>query len=503
MALGFVVAVSATFYFQHSDQIATAKDQVVGSSSREAPNPPSEADMELLERASRVFNYIARKVQPSVVHITASKTVKPSREPSASPFDDDFFRRFFRNDPMGPQPRMQPPESREGVGSGVIISADGYIVTNNHVVEGADKIRVQFSDDREFTPEWVRNDPVTDLALIKIKAKDLHFLELADSENVQVGDWVLAAGNPFGLDNTITQGIVSYIGRGINISASVKYSNYIQTDAAINPGNSGGPLVNLKGQVIGINTAIVSRSASNAGIGFAIPSNTVKFVTDQLKKSEQVTRSYLGIQLQEVTGDLAKFFGLSEVHGAIVSEVMSGTPAAKSGLKSGDVILEFDGTKISSGQQLQNLVAQTPPGAKVKLVVWRDKKKIDLTLTLEKMPKEFFSQKITGESLEQGESSTAEVKDLGITLSTLTSDLAEKYNYKDLKGAVITQVDPQGEGARFGLSEGDLIMRIQDKKVTSVEDAKGLLKKYPLAKGVTIFVRSAHGGSRYIYLKID
>ena len=330
MMAGFVVALAAGLYIQNSSLTCNAQNppstnKVIQTSPALPPPPPE--DFAVAEKLSKVFNYVSKNVSDSVVHITAEKKSKMTDD-DASP-NDDFLRRFFPDERFFRAPQRSQPQT--GLGSGVIIDPDGLIVTNNHVVEEADKIKIVLSDGREVTPEWVHTDPPSDLALIKVKEKGLPALALDDSDKVAVGDIVMAVGNPFGLDKTVTQGIVSYIGRGMRISSTINYSNYIQTDAAINPGNSGGPLVNLKGHIIGINSAIISRTASYAGIGFAIPSNTVKFVVDQLKKSETVVRSYLGVQIDDLTLPLAKNFGLESTEGALIPEVYEGTPASKAG----------------------------------------------------------------------------------------------------------------------------------------------------------------------------
>ncbi len=500
IVLGFIAALTVTAFIQHSPSAVEAKDKQVVQTSPNLP-PPSAEDFALTERISKVYNYVAKNVSASVVHITSTKKAKISQD--SSPFDDDLMKRFFPNERFfrfGPQQQ----ERQTGLGSGVIIDVAGYIVTNNHVVEGADEISIMLPDGREFTPKWVRTDPLSDLALIKIDADNLFALELADSDKVQVGDMVLAVGNPFGLDNTVTQGIVSYIGRGVKMG-SINYSNYIQTDAAINPGNSGGPLVNLRGQIIGINSAIVSRTSSYAGIGFAIPSNMVKFVADQLKKSETVTRSYLGVNIQDVTPPFAQQFGAPSTKGALVGDVRPDTPASKAGLKHGDIILEFDGIQVQNSQHLQNLVAQTPPGTKVKLQVLRDRKTIEVPLVLEKMPKGFLAGKTSPVPEEPSETDQSEIKELGITVANLNTDLAQKYNYKypETKGVVIVQIDPQGEGARLGLNEGDLIQSVQNQSVTSIERLSKMLSKDSLKKGVAMYVRAASGGARYVWVKVN
>jgi len=498
---GLVLAVCAVAVLEYAPGTILAREVSVNQPPAKLTPPPAE-DFAIAERLSRVNNYIARTVSSSVVHISSTKIVKPREG-----MDDDVFRRFFPDDRFAPFFRFEPqkPEPQMGLGSGVIIDPSGYIVTNHHVVDGADKISIVLPDGREFRPQWVRNDPPTDLALIKGDAKDLPALELADSDQVQVGDWVLAVGNPFGLDNTVTQGIVSYIGRGLRLSSTINYSNYIQTDAAINPGNSGGPLVNLRGQIIAINSAILSRTASYAGIGFSIPSNTVKFVVAQLKQSEQVTRSYLGVQLQpDLTVPLAKYFGLDSTKGALISEVGSNTPAAKAGIKAGDIVLEFDGIRVQSSQHLQNLVAERSPGTTVKMVVWRDKKRVEVPVTLEKMPKDYLAGKMTPKPDQEETSPTqAEIKELGITVSSVTEELVKKFNLKVTQGALIVDIDPQGEGARDGLAEGDVIVGVQNEKVTSASDLMRILKKHSLKAGVVFYVKSIGGGSKYVIVKTD
>jgi serine protease Do len=511
MLVGFVFVVTMSFYLQSSLQTCEAQAQPAKEAQKLAPitnGVPDEQDVAMIERMSRVFRYVSKSVSESVVHITSQKMVKGLS--SENPFgDEDMLRRFFpderffRSLPSRPEPQV-------GLGSGVIIGSDGLIVTNNHVVDDADKISIVLPDGREVSPVWVRKDAPTDIALIKVDVKGLKPLVLADSNSVDVGDFVLAVGNPFGLDKTVTQGIVSYIGRGVRINnaSPVSYNNYIQTDAAINPGNSGGPLVNLRGQVIGINSAIVTRTASFAGIGFAIPSNTVSFVVDQLKTSEQVVRSYLGVSIQDMSLPLARNFGLDRVEGALISDVGPDTPASKAGMKAGDIVLELDGQKILTSQQLQNIVSQTPPGREVKATIWRDKKQLVLTIKLEKMPKAFLAGKMGPGSQAAPESGDKEeqvtIEELGIAIGPITPDLAKKYNYKpNMKGVVITQIDPQGVGAQNGLSEGDLILQVQNQPVNSVQEFKNVLKKASFKEGVTLFARSVAGNARFIYIKID
>ena len=506
IALGFVVSVAVISIVSISPGLVCAQDN---NDVKPAPALPpvaeiSEEDIAAAQRISRVFNTVARNVSGAVVHIESVTNGSDDEESESFgpklPEDlEKFFGPGFKFE--GPRRKSTPP--RRGLGSGVIIRSDGYVVTNHHVVKGADKVKVILADGSAFDAEWVRHDQPTDLALIKIDVEGLPSLEFANSDAVQVGDWVIASGNPFGLDNTVTQGIVSYLGRS-DVPVSI-YRNFIQTDAAINPGNSGGPLVNLRGQVIGINTAIVSRTATFAGIGFAIPSNTVKFVTDQLMKGEQVVRSYLGVGLQpnDLTLPLAKSFGRDNTDGALVVKVMPDTPAGKSGLKVDDIILTFDGKTIRNNSHLQSVVSQTPPGKTVKVEVWRDGKKQTIDVELEQMPEDFF--KTPGMSGPDYEAKPGEeaFEDLGLKLQDLNSESAEKYNHTGLKGALIVDVEADSEAARLGLRPGDLVLKVDGEEVSSVEEFSAAVKDGTDKGGVRLFVRSPEGVSRNVFLQIQ
>jgi len=461
-----------------------------------APQPPLPTSEELagVEQISRVFNKVAEAVRASVVHIGTRKKGKSRDWESLHKFfKDDKLQPFFRFEfPDQPRPQI-------GLGSGTVYDSDGYILTNYHVVKDADEITITLQDGSEYEPEWVRTDPPTDLAVIKIDAKGLPALQFGDSDKINVGDWVLAVGNPFGLDSTVTQGIISYRSRGV-MQAGTNYSSYIQTDAAINPGNSGGPLVNLQGKVIGVNTFIITRTATYAGLGFAIPANTAKFVATQLKTSEKVVRSYLGVQIRDLTIGMAKTFDYDSTDGVLVEEVKPDTPADKGGMKAGDIIIELAGEKIRQVYQLQTMVAETKPGTKVKIVVWRDGAKKELTIKLEKMPEGFFEEQFSARPDRGGRRGQHEIESLGMTVSTLTDELAEKYDHEDRQGVVVISVDPDGEAFRRGLREGDLITYVQREKVTSAPQFKRLLKKYADQEGVRLRVRSSGGGSRFVYV---
>ncbi len=328
------------------------------------------------------FADLVEKVKPAVVNISTETTVRIPGNPfrhffgpdEEGPFGD-FFKRFFGDIPDREL-------KQQSLGSGFIIDKDGYIITNNHVVEGADEIKVKLADKREFKARVVGRDPKTDLALIKISSifKDLPTLPLGDSDKIRVGDWVLAIGNPFGLEHTVTQGIISATGRVIG---SGPYDNFLQTDAPINPGNSGGPLINLKGEVIGINTAII---ASGQGIGFAIPSNMAKTVITQLKEKGKVTRGWIGVSIQSMTPELAQSFGLKDTRGALVADIVPGGPADKAGLKRGDIIISFDGKEINEMSELPRIVAETPIGKTVNLKIIRNGKEKVLKITIAPLP---------------------------------------------------------------------------------------------------------------------
>src|SRR4030043_553540 len=322
-------------------------------------------------KAPTSFSELAERVKPAVVNISTTKTTAGRSFGSPfgrSPFGDDFFDRFFGDIP-------QREFKQRSLGSGFVISNDGYIFTNNHVVEKADKILVKLSDNREYEAKIIGTDTKTDIALIKIKpSNSLPVAEIGDSEKVRVGEWVIAIGNPFGLDQTVTAGIVSAKGRVIGAGP---YDNFIQTDASINPGNSGGPLLNMAGEVVGINTAIFSQSGGNVGIGFAIPVNMAKEIAPQLKEKGHGTRGWLGVGIQKITPELSKSFGLKDEKGALVSQVVKGGPADKGGIETGDVIVEFDGNKVSDSNELPRMVAPLPVGKTVSVKLLRGGNAVD------------------------------------------------------------------------------------------------------------------------------
>lgn len=441
-----------------------------------------------LERAS--YSDIVKRVAPSVVKITSQTKAKRVRmNGSDNPmFDDPIFRQFFG----GRMPEMQSP-AQTGLGSGVIISSDGYIVTNNHVVEGADQLTVTVDDGRELTAKVVGRDPLTDIAVVKVDAKNLPAVTFADTNKIEVGDRVLAIGNPFGIGETVTSGIVSAKGRRVGILSDVKgFENFIQTDAAINPGNSGGALIDIDGRVIGINTAILSRSGGFQGVGLAVPANLVSQVAEGLVKNGKVVRGFLGVNVQDISPALADSFGLKNRSGALVAEVTPDSPAAKAGLKEGDVITSFNGAKVTDANRLTLEVTAVAPGTKVTLEILRDGKVESLTATTGERPNRFAGRKSESVSPSDDEGVLN-----GVAVEDLTPEARREMNIPSrLKGAVVSQVDPESASARAGVSVGDVILEINRQRVTSAEEAidlsakaegkKTLLKLW--SRGSTIFV---------------
>lgn len=446
----------------------------LGSASA-APAPASFADL-------------AEKLAPSVVNVYTTQMVKTPHGPNEL-LENEMFRRFF-NIPEMPNGSIPKETKRTSLGSGVIMSEDGYIITNNHVVEGANEINVRFSDNEEFAAKIVGRDPKTDVALIKIEAKKaLPAAPLGNSDALRVGDWVMAIGNPFGFEQTVTAGIVSAKSRTLGGST---YENFIQTDASINPGNSGGPLFDTAGKVVGINTAIYSRSGGNVGLGFAIPINMVKNVVDQLKETGTVRRGWLGVMIQHVTPELAEQFGLDRPIGALVGEITPGSPAAAAGIKSGDIITHFDGREISQMNILPAIVAQTPIGKKVELIVMRAGTKKTLSVTIGKLDEE-EGMLAEGSPEETGLT-------LGLTVQNLTPDLAASLGVEDTEGVLITDVDADSVAAEAGLKRGDLVLEIDRKAVKSVQEAQKALQE---AKGKSsiLLLAKRNKHTRYVVLK--
>jgi serine protease Do len=403
------------------------------------------------------FTEVAKAVTPAVVNITISRVEE--RGDAAMRPDRDRMEEFFR----GPNEFRGPREPRGmGMGSGVIISPDGYIITNNHVVDGAKEATVTLPDKREFKGKVVGTDPKTDLALVKVEGKDLPFVRWGDSGNLQVGEYVLAVGNPFGLNSTVTSGIVSALGRGgMGIT---QYEDFIQTDAAINPGNSGGALVNTQGELVGINTAIVSQTGGYQGVGFAVPSTMAKPVIESLQKTGKVVRGHLGIGIQELTPELAKSFGVNTQKGILVNDVRDDSPAAQAGLKQGDVILKYQGVPVDSPRALQRAVTQTPIGTKVEITVLRDGREQTVSATIGEMPETKIAKAGSGPG-------DAEHPLAGVSVRNVTPAEARELGLKGKgHGVLVIGVEPDSKAERAGLSEGDLIAEINRHPIKSVQD---------------------------------
>jgi serine protease Do len=409
-------------------------------------------------KISTSFAPIVKKVVPSVVKVEVRIPGKEAEMP-----DNPLFRQFFGGQFGGGAHKFTTP-TQHGVGSGVIVTKDGYILTNNHVVDGANEVTVTLNDGKEYKAKVVGKDPKSDLAVIKIEASDMPAITLADSSQSEVGDVVLAIGNPFNVGQTVTMGIISATGRGdMGIE---NYEDFIQTDAAINPGNSGGALVDAEGRLIGINTAIYSRSGGNQGIGFAIPTDLAKGVMLSLIDHGKVTRGYLGVGPQDVTPALAKEFGLKNIQGALVSEVVPDGPAAKAGLKSGDVILEFNGHKITDSRHLRLEVAETAPGDRVPVEVLRN----GSTKTLDVKVKEAPGEEQLAGNKSDNSSDTDTLK--GVAVGDIDSQTRQQLNIPDeVKGAVVTEVAPNSASAEAGLKPGDVITEINHHEVTGANDA--------------------------------
>jgi serine protease Do len=444
-------------------------------------------DMALLDRSSRAFVNVVKAAQPAVVNIRVEKSTKSGG--AEEMFNNPFFEHFF-----GPQfPNMPPRKFRQqGQGSGFIISADGMILTNNHVVEDADTITVRLSDEREFKANLIGSDPQSDVALIKIKdSGKLPTLNLGNSDALEVGEWVIAIGNPFGLNQTVTVGVVSAEGRnrmGIN-----EYESFIQTDAAINPGNSGGPLLNTHGEVVGINSALFSRTGGYMGIGFAIPINMVKAIEGQLQKHGKVTRGWLGVAIQDVDENLAKSFDLKEAKGILVSEVQPDSPAVTAGLKQGDVILRLDDIVLKDVSDLRNRVALITPGTKVILHIIREGREQEIELVIGEQPSGFGRAG-------QGMDSQGNLEQFGLSLQDLTPELALQLGYNAKQtGVVISAVEPGSPAATAGLQTGNLIEEINKERIVSLQQIQAALKKSSHPKRILLRVRSGEM-SQYVVL---
>ncbi|MCC6809623.1 MAG: Do family serine endopeptidase [Deltaproteobacteria bacterium] len=431
------------------------------------------------------FRTLAKEALPAVVNITVEQKIRQSRGRLGQQDDlNEFYERYFGQ-------RIPPEFRNKSVGSGFVISPDGYVLTNNHVVENADVIKVRFQDEvstDDFTAKVVGADARTDIALLKIDAKrTFTALPLGDSASVQVGEWVMAIGNPFGLAHSISAGIVSAKDRrDLAPNGRSGLYDFIQTDASINPGNSGGPLLNLRGEVIGVNAAV---NASGQGLGFAIPINLAKAEIMDLKDKGRASRSWLGVQIQRMTPQLAKSFGLERTQGAIVTEVVANGPAAKAGLQPGDVVLEFDGKPVRESTELSLLAAQAGVNKAVTVVVLRDQKKKDIKVTLGEFPQndEVVAQTGVEEDPEKGSGA------LGLKVADQSQDLRERFNIKEKNGVIVVDLDPQGPAAEAGLHPGDVIVKVNDKPIGGVKDVSKIVKGAKSGEMLRMLVKRGEG----------
>ena len=475
-----------------------------------ASHPPAKITVEerALNREMRApisFAPMLKRVAPSVVTIYSTMTIHEQGE--QNPFlNDPFLRRFFGDQSGEARPRNR---KAQGLGSGVVVSPEGYILTANHVVEGADTVKVAFSEgDKEYDAKVIGTDPPTDVAVLKIDAKkNLTAITLADSDKLEVGDMVLAIGNPFAVGQTVTLGIISALQRGgFGISG---YEDFIQTDAAINPGNSGGALVDVEGRLVGINTAILSRSGGFQGVGFAVPINMARYVMDRLISSGKVARGYLGINIQPLTAELAREFNLpDESSGVLVGGVTPGSAAASAGLRDGDVVIRFDGKKVSDPRNLQLLVAQAAPGTKANLTILRGAPGTNpvektLSATLGELPQEAMAGRGRNPG-EQGSQPGADALD-GVEVADLDASVRRQLSIpRSLQGALVVNVDADSDAAQAGLAQGDVILEINRQRVRNADEAVALSEK---VKGTRILLRvwsrsgAGPGGTRYVVVE--
>ncbi len=423
------------------------------------------------------FSDIVKSASPAVVKIDSVR--KPVRQSNQSQFEGreeeipEMFRRFFEQRGM-PQQRQQ-----QSMGSGFIISGDGYILTNNHVIDGADEVTVRLQDRREFNAEIIGADERSDLALLKISGKNLPILKISSSENLEVGDWVLAIGSPFGLDYSVAAGIVSAQGRSLPTEKGENYVPFIQTDVAINPGNSGGPLLNLEGEVVGINSQIFTRSGGSIGLSFAIPSSTAMNVVAQLKDNGQVERGWLGVGIQDVNRDLANSFGLDKPAGALVSQLVEDGPAKKAGIQEGDVILTFDGQNVRDSAELPHIVGRTEPDSSVPVVVFRDGREQTVKVKVGSLDNGDTRQANSNKSQDKNSGGP-----LGLAVDALDDAMRSQLGVD--KGVVVRDVVPDNPGYDAGIRSGDVITSIDNKKVDSVQQFNQVVKKLPPQKHVAL-----------------
>lgn len=445
-------------------------------------------DVETLRKVSRAFSQVAQKATPAVVAVQVETVERVNLDFWGSPFDDEFFERFF-----GPRFRRPAPQERRrsGQASGFVISADGYVLTNHHVIKNADKIRILMADGKTYdNVKIVGSDEKADVALLKIEdVNNLPYLELGDSDDLYVGEWVIAIGNPFGLTETVTVGVVSAKGRKVSDFGEEMYQDFIQTDAAINPGNSGGPLLNLDGKVVGINTAIISGSGGYMGIGLAVPINMAIQIKEQLLATGRVERGFIGITMQDLTPELAEFFELKSTKGVVIMDVTKNSPAEKAGLKKDDVIIRVNGREISDSRDVRNIIGLTPPGRKVTMTIVRNGKEKNIEITV-------------GSREESELAQTSELgRKLGLTVRTIDADLARQNRLTEGQGVWVESVEPNSPAARAGIQPEMVILSVNRRPVSSVAEFNQALKESEQSKRVVLLVQSGRF-SRYVILSL-
>jgi len=477
----FIGLLAAAYIFVYNPGHSSPELSVVPDKNQ-TPSSNLYALTQLKESSLPDFAAVAEKVSPAVLSISSERVEKRRVIGFESPFDD-FWDRFFDI------PREREQEYRSYArGTGFFISSDGYIITNNHLVENAIKVEVTSIQEKTYQAKIVGTDPETDLALLKVDEKNLPYVELGDSDNIKVGEWVLAIGNPLGLSHTVTAGIVSAKGRIFtDLEQQQPYQDFIQTDAAINRGNSGGPLINLNGKVVGINSIIFSPSGGNIGIGFAISSNLTKSIVQKLKETGRVIRGYLGVGVYKINEDFAKLLDLESKKGAVINTVEPGSPADKAGLKRYDVIIELDGKLVEDGDDLQFKIADIKPGTKVDLTIIRDGKKKTIPVKIEEK-----------ESSIEREPTSSSGKDIGLKVQEMTSTLARRYGYKTEEGLIITEVERYSEADRKGLETGDIILEVNRQKVKSINELEKILDRLKSGDPLLLFIRreDRKGGSQ-------
>ncbi|HPY74872.1 MAG: Do family serine endopeptidase [Planctomycetes bacterium] len=436
-------------------------------------------NLQSYQNFSNMFVDVCKNVTPAVVHITISKEVSSRTQSLEDLFGSDLFRRFFQDRLPYYQPKTPRQEQQDkkelrpsGMGSGFIIHPNGYIISNHHVVKDADEIKVVLSDKREFKAKVIGADEKTDVAVIKIEGENFPFISLGDSNKLSVGEWVIAVGNPFGLNQTVTAGIISAKGRA-NMGIA-DYEDFIQTDAAINPGNSGGPLLNLNGEVIGMNTAIFSKTGGSLGIGFAVPSNMVRTIANQLMISGKVTRGWLGVTIQEINQEMAQGFGFPRSQGCVVVEVAKDSPAEKANIQTGDIIARYRGIDIEDSIHLRNLVAETPVDQVVTLTIYRDNQELLINVTIGNAANQ--NQELQSGNEENTFTDIATFEELGVILQEVTPAISKQLRLRHSKGLLIKEIFADSQLRRYGISENSVIAQINRKNVSTIADVREALK---------------------------